>query len=338
MNNLSPLLQKALRLGATILVLLVIAWAGERIWTHYQLEPWTRDGRVRAEIISVAPDVSGLVSAVAVAHDQHVKAGQTLFTIDSSRYQLALQQADAAVTVQKAAIATQSTAVKVQQASIAARRASLQEAMREQVRNEGLGGLVAREQIEQSQTRAAEFKAALEQNQAALLQAEAAVAQAEAALGQAEAVRETAALNLERTEIRAPADGILSDVVLHVGDYAVSGKPALALIDLSSLRVEGYFEETKLRAIHVGQKARVQLMGEDKPIAGHVQTIASAIEDRERGPSANLLPNVNPTFSWVRLAQRIPVRIALEAPPADLRLIVGRTASVTILPESGGGK
>ena len=142
-----------------------------------------------------------------------------------------------------------------------------------------------------------------------------------------------AALNLDRTEVRAPTDGYLSDVTIRVGDYVSPGRPVMALVDGASLRVEGYFEETKMPHLHVGQAVEVKLMGEDAPIRGHISSISPAIEDRERGPSATMLPNVNPTFSWVRLAQRIPVRIALDKVPHGLALIVGRTASVTALEE-----
>ncbi|MCK7474280.1 MAG: HlyD family efflux transporter periplasmic adaptor subunit [Rhodopseudomonas palustris] len=103
-------------------------------------------------------------------------------------------------------------------------------------------------------------------------------------------------------------------------------------IEADSFRVEGYFEETKLHDIRVGQSALVKLMGEEQVISGHVQSIASGIEDRDRVTSANLLPNVTPTVSWVRLAQRVPVRVTLDSVPPDIRLIVGRTATVTILP------
>jgi multidrug resistance efflux pump len=287
---------------------------------HYQNDPWTRDGRVRVDIVSVTPDVSGLVTDVAVTHDQKVVKGQPLFTIDRARFELALRQAEAAIATQKAAIS-------VQQAAVAAHRAALAEAEREAARNDKLGTFVAREVNEQSHTKVA-------QEQAALAQAEAAVAQAVTGVAQAEAARDVAALNLERTVVRAPVDGMTSDISLRSGDYVSPGKPVLALIDQASLRVEGYFEETKLPRLHVGQKVEVHLMGEDKPLWGHIQSIAGAIEDRERGPSVSLLPNVNPSFSWVRLAQRIPVRVALDAPPPDLLLIAGRTASVSVIDET----
>jgi multidrug resistance efflux pump len=194
-------------------------------------------------------------------------------------------------------------------ATVESDRAALAEAKREAARNEGLGPLVSLEATQQSRTR---------------------VDQAQAALDQALAARDTAQLNLQRTEVKAPVDGYLSDLTLRVGDYVQPGRGVLGLIDASSFRIEGYFEETKLKQIHVGQAATVRLMGDTRPIKGHVMSIASGIADRERTASPNLLPNVNPTFSWVRLAQRIPVRIAIDRVPPGLRLVSGRTASVWI--------
>ena len=272
----------------TLVVLLVALYAGRHLWIYYQVEPWTPDGRVRADIVQIAPDVAGIVTDLAVSNDQQVKKGQFLFQIDRERYALALREAEA---------------------TLAAQRVKLEQLRREAARNKGLGDLVATEVREQSSTK---------------------VEEAEAALAQATTQRDLAALNLQRTRILAPTDGTLSDLTLRVGNYVPAGKPVMALIDASSFRVEGYFEETKLRRISVGQPARVKLMGEDRILKGHVQSIAAGIEDRDRASGVNLLPNVNPTFSWVRLAQRIPVRIALDD-PRDAGLVAGRTASVTIL-------
>ena len=276
------------RMAVTLLLIAGAVVAGRLLWTHYQVEPWTRDGRVRADVAQVAPDVSGLVTRVLVGHDAAVRRGQPLFEIDRERYALALRQAEAAVALQ---------------------RATLDEATREAARDRALGELVAMETTEQG---------------------EAKVAQLRAALAQAQAARDLAALNLRRTVVTAPADGFLSDVEVRAGDYVTAGRPVLALIDTSTLRVEGYFEETKLADLRVGQAVTVRIMGERTPLRGHIQSIAAGIEDRDRAAGANLLPNVNPTFSWVRLAQRVPVRIALDTRPADLRLIAGRTATVSV--------
>ncbi len=277
------------RVAVTGVVVAAALVGGKALWTHYQVDPWTRDGRVRADVVQVAPDVSGLVTRVDAVNDQTVKAGQPLFYVDRERYALALRQADALV---------------------AAQRAALAQARREFSRNRTLGDLVAGEITEQSQSK---------------------VELSQAALSQALAARDVAALNLERTVVAAPTDGFLSDLTLRTGDYVTAGKPVLALIDSRSFRVEGYFEETKLSSLRIGQPVSVKVMGEDRALKGHIQSIAAGIEDRDRGLSNSMLPNVNPTFSWVRLAQRVPVRIALDQTPRDLRLIAGRTATVAVI-------
>jgi multidrug resistance efflux pump len=292
MPKLKSLLATFGRIALTLVVVIVALFAGRRLWTHYQRDPWTRDGRVRADVVQVAPDVSGLVSRVAVTQDQPVKRGQLLFVVDRQRFALALDQADAAV---------------------AAERAALDMANDELGRKRRLGDFVSPSAIEQSQAKAD---------------------QAAAALAQAQAAREVAALNLARTEVRAPVDGYMSDLTLRSGDYVTAGKPAIGLIDRRSFRVEGYFEETKLSRLRVGEPVEVKIMGEPTPVRGHIQSIAPGIEDRDRQSGANLLPSVNPTFSWVRLAQRVPVRVALDEAPADIQLIAGRTATVAVLDQN----
>lgn len=278
----------------TLATVAVALFAGRQIWIHYREEPWTPDGRVRADIVQIAPDVAGTVTELAVRHDQPVKAGQFLFQLDPERYALALHNAESTL---------QLNTVRVAQLR------------REAARNQSLGELVPREAAEQTRARLDE---------------------ALSTLAQATAERDLAALNLKRTRVLAPTDGILSDLTLRVGNYVPAGKPVMALIDARSTRVEGYFEETKLPRIAVGQPARVHLMGDDRVLTGHVLSIAAGIEDRDRTSGSSLLPNVNPSFSWVRLAQRVPVRIALDA-PQDPALIAGRTATVTLLPPTDGG-
>jgi multidrug resistance efflux pump len=274
------------RMAITLVVVAIAVYGGYLLWYHFQRAPWTRDGRVRADVVQIAPDVGGLVTELDVDDNQPVRRGQVLFVIDRQRYAYALRQAEA---------------------SIATQRANLLEAQRELRRNQSLGELVAREQLEQSQSR---------------------TDQAAAALAQALAARDVAALNLERTTVRAPTDGYLSEVALRVGDYVGAGQRVIALIDASSFRVEGYFEETKLPNLHVGQAVTVKIMGEPNALRGHIESIARGIADRDRTATPNLLPSITPTFSWVRLAQRVPVRIVLDDKPTDMRLIAGRTVTV----------
>jgi multidrug resistance efflux pump len=156
--------------------------------------------------------------------------------------------------------------------------------------------------------------------------------QARAALAQAEVNRDTARLNLDRTRVVSSVDGFVTNLDLRVGAYASASHPVLAIVDRQSFYVEGYFEETKLPRIHLGDPVSVHLMGSKAALSGHVESFAEGIADRDRSTGANLLPNVNPTFNWVRLAQRIPVRIAIDSVPADLRLVAGQTATVQVLP------
>jgi len=288
-----PTLDRTLliRLIPTVLAVALAAWVSLRLWHHYEEEPWTRDGRVRADIVEVAPDVSGLITSVAVRDNQPVRQGDLLFTVDAPRYKLAVDQA---------------------QATIAAQRPPLDEARSEAARNAALGDLVATETTQQSQAKVAQLEAALVQSKVAL---------------------QTAQLNLERTQVRAPVDGVVTNFDLRPGNYASAGRPLFAVIDRRSLYVVGYFEETKLKSIHVGDAVHVKLMGDDAIVTGHVDSIASGIGERETTTSGDLLSNPNPTFSWVRLAQRIPVRVALDRVPAGVQLVAGRTATVEILPK-----
>lgn len=284
------------RSAATIVIVLAAIAVALWMWNHYERSPWTRDGRVRADVVRVTPDIGGLITSVAVHDNQPVKAGDLLFVIDTPRYALALEQANARV---------------------ASARATLGQARRTSRRDLALGDLVATE--------------AHEQNVAA-------VSTAEAALAQAISARDAAALDLKRTQVHASVNGVVTNLDLHPGDYIAAGKQAMALIDRDSLRIEGYFEETKLPLVCIGAPVQVRLMGESADLTGHVDSIAYGINDSTRSDSGNLLPTVQPTFSWVRLAQRIPVRVRLDKVPADMRLIAGRTATVTVQPASANGK
>jgi RND family efflux transporter MFP subunit len=312
----------SLRYALTGTMVAAAGWASLALWRHYDADPWTRDGRVRAEVVQVAPDVAGLVTRVLVGHDQKVHRGDVLFEIDRPRYQLALSEAEASLVRAQASVQRAAAAITRAQANLAQSR-------REASRNRGLGNLVAAETTEQSETKQADALASL-------AEARAAQAEAQAQVLLARQARDLAHLNLERTSVRAPIDGQLSDMSLRPGNYVAPGKPVLALVDSASLRVDGYFEETKLPQLHVGQQATIRLMGEAQVLHGHVTSIAGAIEDHDRTGSPNLLPAINPSFSWVRLAQRVPVRIALDRPPAGVALIAGRTATVTL--DKGGQK
>lgn len=277
------------RIGITLLATAGAIYVGMQLWQHYEVEPWTRDGRLKAYVVQVAPDVTGQVTKVYVHDNQVVKAGEPLFDLDRARFELALRQANAQVTAAEAALA---------------------QTGRENKRNTELDDLVSQETREQGRTRGD---------------------QANAALAQAMVARDMAKLNLERTRITASVSGTVTNLDLREGSYATAARPVMALVDSSSFYVEGYFEENKLPGIALGDKVDVILMGTKQPIHGRVESIASGIADRDRTTGANMLPNVNPTFNWVRLAQRIPVRVALDPVPANVRLVAGLTATVKVV-------
>ncbi|HEY4254104.1 MAG TPA: HlyD family secretion protein [Roseomonas sp.] len=283
-------LGSAARVALTLVVLAGAALTGRGLWHHYQDEPWTRDARVRADVVGIAPDVSGLVSEILVGDNATVHRGDVLFRIDRERFAIALRQAEAAVD---------------------GRRAALDQARRDLARYEQIQDVVSRQRAEQARATALQAQAALEQGLAD---------------------RTLAELNLARSEVRASVNGVVTNLALRPGDYVPSGKPVLALVDADSIRIEGYFEETKLPRIHVGDPVAISLMGQAGTLSGRVQSIAAAIEDRERSGGTSLLANINPTFTWVRLAQRVPVRIALDAVPGDVRLVAGLTATVAVRP------
>ena len=277
------------RFLVTLIVVLLAAIVAWQLWVYYMEDPWTRDGRVRADVVELAPDVSGLVSQVSIHDNQNVTVGQKLFQIDPERFTLALQQAAA---------------------KVAQTRASLDQAMSDARRVNSLSGDAV-----SAETR--------DQRNSTVLEAQASYASAIAD-------QAVAQLNLDRATVRATVNGIVTNFSMQPGDYVSAGNAVAALVDSDSIYVDGYFEETKLPRIAIGDAARVTLLGGGPPITGRVESIAAGIADTERTASPNLLANVNPTFTWVRLAQRVPVRIELDHVPPGTRLIAGLTATVAI--------
>jgi len=278
------------RAALTVIAVVAALAVGRALWVYYMESPWTRDGRVRADVVQVAPDVSGFVTEVLVKDNQNVRRGDVLFRIDRARFELALQQADA---------------------SVAGHRATLDLADADLKRYSALTTDAVSQQ-KQEQVLAAQL-------------------QAKAAYDQAVADRGVARLNLDRSEVRASVNGTITNMDLRPGAYVAAGKGVMALVDTDTLHVEGYFEETKLARIRIGDKVQIRLMGEPVRLTGHVESIAAGIEDRDRAAGTNLLANVNPTFSWVRLAQRVPVRITLDKIPDGMPLVAGRSATVEVL-------
>ena len=274
----------------TLAVVLAALFIGWRLWIHYENVPWTRDGRIKADVVQVAPDVSGQVTKINVIDNQTVNVGDVLFEIDTARFELALRQAKAA---EESA------------------RVTLAQAIREAKRNRELKDLVATEVTEQGQSR---------------------VEEAQAALLEAIVNRDKAQLDLDRTKVVAAVDGIVTNLNLRVGSYVTVSTPVMALVDRNSYYAEGYFEETKLPNIAEGNRATVRLMSDDEVLEGHVHSISRGIEDRERTTGGKLMQNINPAFNWVRLVQRIPVRVELDKIPDNIKLVSGQTVTIEVFP------
>lgn len=279
--------QAWVRVVVTLTLVAVALVVGRFLWDYYLNAPWTRDGRVCADVVRVTPDISGPVQEVLVRDNQTVHKGDVLFRVDTARFTLALQQSEAALSGAEASL-------KLAQREAARRQKLVQDNVVSASENEQVVTVAAQ--------READYQLAL-------------------------ANRDLARLNLERSEIKAPVNGTLSNFSLRPGGYVIAGQPVTALVDADSYYIAGYFEETKLKHIHQGDAVLVRLMGSRVDLPGRVASIAPGIEDRERTDSSRLLANVNPTFNWVRLAQRIPVRIILDCPA---ELIAGQTATVRV--------
>lgn len=280
-------IQTLLRILLTLIVLAAAAFLGNRLWNHYMHAPWTRDGRVQANIINVTADVSGQVVEVLVKDNALVHKNDLLLRIDPERYRIALLQA---------------------QAVVQARRFELGQKQRSAERRSKVDDLVISNEVReladtQSQTASAAVQEALQQ-----------VA--------------TARLNLARTEVRATVDGYVTNLLVHPGDYAQVGRAQMALVDKDSFYIYGYFEETKIQKLHANDAVSIILMSGDEPLQGHIESVSRAIADRDNTTTPELLANVNPTFSWVRLAQRIPVRIHIDKVPQNVLLSAGMTCTV----------
>jgi multidrug resistance efflux pump len=267
------------------------AWLGARAWNAYLGAPWTRDGTVRAYVVTMAPEVAGRIVSLPVADNQFVHKGDLLVLIDPTDYKIAVSLAEAAV----------------RQA-----QANAENVQRESQRRQELTTLAVT--VEEKQTYA---------SNAAIAQAQ--YQQAIARLDQARA-------NLARTEIRSPVDGWVTNLLAQQGDFATTGEKLIALTDANSFWVDGYFEETSLGPIRVGDPAEVKLMGYPQIVRGHVQSITRAINVANAQPNGQGVATVNPIFTWVRLAQRIPVRIRIDKVPDGIALVAGMTATVQIDP------
>ena len=260
------------------------------MWREYMAAPWTRDSTVRVYVVTMAPEVAGRIVARPVADNQYVHKGDLLLAIDPTDYKIAVNLAQAAVRLA---------------------RVNAQIAAKEAARRQELIDLAA---------------VAVEQQQ----RFEAQSAAADAQLQQAVANLAQARVNLDRTQIRAPVNGWITNLLANVGDYAHMGQNEISVVDADSFWLDGYFEETKLGKIHVGDAAKIKLMGYRQILHGRVSGVARAISVANAQPNQEGVATVNPIFTWVRLAQRIPVHIHIDPAPEGVVLVAGMTATIQI--------
>jgi multidrug resistance efflux pump len=259
-------------------------------WHYYVYTPWTRDGRVRVYTVQLAPEVSGTVVSLPIKDTQFVHKGDVLFQIDPRDYQNKLKEATGRV--------AQTQAQADYLGAEATRRSQL-----------------------------SDLSVSAEQRQNAIGIAQAATAAVQEAAGALDQAR----LDLERTTVRSPVNGWISDLILQQGGFATVGQPAVTLVNADSFYVVGYFEETQLPRIRFGDSAQMVLMGyPDRPARGHVAGFGHGISVADAAPGVQGLPSVNPVFTWVRLAQRIPIRVELDDVPCPIMLSAGMTATVSI--------
>jgi multidrug resistance efflux pump len=279
---------------ATLAIALLAILMALLTWQHYVTAPWTRDGTVRAQVASVAPQISGYITDVRVVDNQFVHRGDVLYTIESFDFEVA--QLTGVATVQQ-------------------RAADLQVKQLQSERRQHLTDLATTPEEQQTYAgNAVQAKAALDAAQQQLAQAE---------------------INLQRTKVRSPVNGYVTNLLMRVGDFAHVGTSNISIIDADSFWIDGYFEETKMAKICVGDRAEAKLMGYSQPIIGHVGTVTRGISTSNAASGTQGLPNVDAVYTWVRLAQRVPVRIFIDTVPAGVPLVSGMTATVTVRPASG---
>lgn len=280
---------KTLKYFSSIAVLALALIAGWWLWNYYMQSPWTRDGKIRAEQVSVTPQVSGIITQLKVKDNQFVHRGDVLFHIDETPYHIAVLNA---------------------QAQRAKAQSDLAKANNEANRRRHLSQkYISAEDLDTANINVKAMQASVEVAEATLKQAE---------------------WQLSQTVVKAPVDGWITSLSTRTGDYATTGQPLFALVDSHSFYVVGYFEETKLRHIRAGAPAQITLYSDGIKLQGHVGSVGRAIYDQSVETDSGLVPDVKPNIPWVRLAQRVPVRIEFDALPADLTLVSGTTCSVSV--------
>lgn len=285
------LVKNITRPAVTLVLVLLAGIAIFRAWVFYTESPWTRDARFSADIVAIAPDVSGLISEVNVLDNQLVKKDQILFVIDRERYQKALTEAEADVSYYQALVA---------------------EKRREAGRRNSLGAnAISREEIDQSNN---VLQTAIHQ------------------LAKSAALRDVATLDLQRTVIRAPADGWVTNLNVYVGEFITRGSTAVALIKQNSFYIQAYMEETKLEGIRPGYRVQITPLGSNRVLRGTVDSISAGVANASSTRDAKGVASIDSNLEWVRLAQRVPVRIHLDEQPGIL-FPAGTTATVVVTGE-----
>ena len=280
---------KTLKYFSTIVVAALAVLAGWFMWNYYMQSPWTRDGKVRAEQVSVTPQVSGAIVDLPVKDNQFVNAGDLLFRIDKTPFHIAELNA---------------------QAQLAKAQSELAKANNEANRRRHLSqNVISAEELETANLNVKAMQASVDVAQATLRQAQ---------------------WQLAQTDVRAPVSGWITNLSTRTGDFATTGQPLFALVDSHSFYVMGYFEETKLRHIREGAPAQITLYSGNIKLQGHVSSIGRAIYDQSVESDSGLVPDIKPNVPWVRLAQRVPVRIEFDQVPRDVTLVSGTTCSVAI--------
>lgn len=289
-RRVGPLVKPFAKRLATLAIMLVAAVMALVTWDYYVTAPWTRDGRVRVQVASVAPQISGRIVEVRIADNQFVHKGDVLYVIDPFDFEVA---------------------VRSSKALVEQRAADLQVKQVQSDRRQHLSSIATSAEEQQVFAGTA-------------VQADAAFKAAQQQLAQAE-------VNLQRTQVRSPVNGYVTNLLMRVGDYAREGTANVSVTDSDSYWVDGYFEETKMARVCIGDRVEAKLMGYAQPITGHVATVTRGIGVSNAAAGVQGLPNVDPIYTWVRLAQRVPVRIAIDKVPPGIPLVAGMTATVTVV-------
>jgi len=364
-------MKKFLKYFLTALIVAIAVIVALFKYQDYVTNPWTRDGQVRADVIQITSRVSGPIVNLPIRDNQFVKAGDLLFEIDPRTFRASLDQARAQLDETGDSVQVLEKQVEAARAGVNASRASIAQA-KSSIRQ--LDATIAKNKAEYERKKdllpkqatsqkaveraSADYEVSLQQKisaEAGLRQAHAALAESQAGLAEAQAQLGTigesnpqirasvaavrqAELNLEFTRVKAPVDGYITNLNLRIGSQAVANQAVLALVDVNSYWIDGFFKENAIAEIRAGDRAVVTLMTyPDTPLEGLVDSIGWGIAQQDGSTGFELLPTISPTFEWIRLAQRVPVRIHLSNVPQNLPLRVGTTCSVLVMAGGGDG-